>query len=196
VVRGASRPKGQRRLAAAAQDRASQGLDGRRRFDGQATVPTRFVRACPRGHIEDLDWRGFVQHKTENCNRPLWLVERGTSGDLADLTVRCDCGGSRGLHQAADRSLGALGNCRGPRPWLGRPPWEPCGLPSRLLIRTASNARFPQVMSALSLPEHATRFEQAVRSVWQLVALVENPMELSMLRRLQPPGRVSADGLR
>jgi hypothetical protein len=161
-------------------------LDGRRRFDGQPTVPTRFVRACPRGHIEDLDWRGFVQHKTENCNRPLWLVERGTSGDLADLTVRCECGGSRGLHQAADRSLGALGACRGPRPWLGWPPFEHCGLPSRLLIRTASNAHFPQVLSALSLPEQASQLEQALRSVWPLVALVQTADQMSMLRLLQP----------
>ena len=30
---------------------------------------------------------------------------------------------------------------------------EPCGDPNRLLIRTASNAYFPQTMSVISLPD-------------------------------------------
>ena len=44
-------------------------LDGRR-FEGCAVVPTRFVRACPRGHVDDLDWVGFV-HGRERCGRQL-----------------------------------------------------------------------------------------------------------------------------
>ena len=35
-------------------------LDKRGRFDGQQVVATRFVRACPKGHVDDLDWRYFV----------------------------------------------------------------------------------------------------------------------------------------
>ena len=34
-------------------------LDDERRFDSKAVVPTRFVRACPRGHVDDLDWSEF-----------------------------------------------------------------------------------------------------------------------------------------
>lgn len=30
-------------------------LDGRGRFDGDGVIATRFVRACPRGHVDDLD---------------------------------------------------------------------------------------------------------------------------------------------
>ena len=36
----------------------------------------------------------------DSCRRQLWLDERGTSGDLADLVVRCECGKSRGLYEA------------------------------------------------------------------------------------------------
>src|SRR5262249_48756118 len=35
-------------------------LDERGRFEGRPVVATRFVRACPRGHVDDLEWHGFV----------------------------------------------------------------------------------------------------------------------------------------
>ena len=65
-------------------------------------VATRFVRACPKGHVDDLDWYWFVHGTTSEClkNRQLWLDERGISGDLADLVVRCECKRSRGLYEA------------------------------------------------------------------------------------------------
>ena len=121
-------------------------------------MPTRFVRACPRGHVDDLNWRGFVH---EGRDRPAaascGCVERGTGGDLADLRVRCECGRSRGMHEAADSASRRSAPAAGARPWLGAGAHEQCGLPSRLLIRTAANAYFPQVLSALSLPEHGSQ---------------------------------------
>ena len=42
-------------------------------------------------------------------SRPLWLDERGTSGDLADLVVRCECGKSRGMYEATMIELAPLG---------------------------------------------------------------------------------------
>ena len=67
-------------------------LDDRGRFDGREVVPTRFVRACPRGHVDDLDWVEFVHGPESTCRKQLWLDEQGTSGDLAELSVRCECG--------------------------------------------------------------------------------------------------------
>ena len=128
-------------------------LDEKGRFEGRPVVPTRFVRACPRGHVDDLDWAGFVHDAGDDCRRQLWLDERGTTGDLADLVVRCECGKRRRLYEAAERDRKPLGTCRCARPWLGRGTNEECGQPSRLLIRTASNAYFPQLVSVLSLPD-------------------------------------------
>ena len=99
------------------------------------------------------DWAGFVHDAGDGCRRQLWLDERGTTGDLADLVVRCECGKRRRLYEAAERDRKPLGACRGARPWLGRGTNEECGQPSRLLIRTASNAYFPQLVSVLSLPD-------------------------------------------
>jgi hypothetical protein len=158
-------------------------LDDRGRFDGRQVVPTRFVRACPRGHVGDIDWYRFVHGPDNDCRRQLSLHEQGASGDLADLRVGCECGASRGMHEAADLALGALGRCSGDRPWLGASSRESCGRPSRLLIRTASNAYFPLVLGALSLPERGTELEADIRELWDDLQIVEAAHELALLRR-------------
>ncbi len=155
----------------------------RGRYDGKPVVPTRFVRACPRGHVDDVDWYGFV-HGDERCRRDLWLVERGTTGDLSDLVVRCDCGKQRSLFEATERSGNPLGTCTGGRPWLGDHTAEECNQPSRLLIRTASNAYFPQVVSVLSLPDRGTAVERAVADAWDLLQAVDSLESLLVFKRL------------
>ena len=40
--------------------------------------------------------------RTIQCRRQLRLDERGTSGDLAEQIVRCECGKSRRMHEATD----------------------------------------------------------------------------------------------
>lgn len=159
-------------------------LDDKGRFDGRQVVATRFVRACPKGHVDDIDWRRFAHGAEEHCQRrQLWLDERGTSGDLADLVVRCECGKSRGLYEASVIEVNPLGTCRGARPWLGRNSNEDCNLPSRLLIRTASNAYFPQVVSVLSLPDRGAAVETAVRELWDDLQIVDDATGLAFLKR-------------
>ena len=157
----------------------------RGRFDRRPVVATRFVRACPRGHVDDIDWYRFV-HGSDgaSCRRQLWLDERGTSGDLTEQIVRCECGKSRRMHEAADRALAALGTCSGARPWLGRHANESCGQPSRLLIRTATNAWFPQVVSVLSLPDRGAEVDRAVEELWANLQIVANAAEINIMKRL------------
>jgi hypothetical protein len=84
------------------------------------------------------------------------------------------------MAQAAIMKNQALGNCDGARPWLGPYTKEPCGDVSRLLIRTASNAYFPYVMSVISLPDREEKVKEAVDSVWQFLSEVQD-LELSKL---------------
>ena len=160
-------------------------LDEKGRFDGRQVVATRFVRACPNGHVDDLDWHWFVHGSGSQCqrNRQLWLDERGTSGDLADLIVRCECGKSRGMYEATMIELVPLGICRGARPWFGRNSNEDCKLPSRLLIRTSSNAYFSQVVSVLSLPDRGTAVETAVAELWEDLQIVDGPDDLTLFKK-------------
>jgi hypothetical protein len=173
-----------------AQDRSRRlvhrrALDERGRFDATDVVPTRFVRACPHGHIDDVDWQGFVHRGEHDCKGQLWLDERGTGGDLGDLTVRCQaCDARRGMQDAAEFETFALGKCRGLRPWLGLyNSREECSLPARLLIRTAANAYFPQVMSTLSLPDQATGLDKIVVQLWDELGIVETLAELQFVKK-------------
>ena len=145
-------------------------------------VATRFVRACSKGHVDDIDWYQFVHGPDDPCRRRLWLDERGTSGDLVGQIVRCECGKSRRMHEAVDFASFPLGVCRGARPWLGRHANEECREPSRLLIRTASNAWFPQVVSVLSLPDRGSEVDQAVEVLWDRLQIVKDANALAVMK--------------
>lgn len=147
----------------------------------RSVVPVRFVRACRAGHIGDIDWYAFVHEGDKECRRQLWIDERGTSGDLAEVYVRCECKDERNMAQATD--MRALGNCNGNRPWLGPFEKEKCGEPNRLLIRTASNAYFPQSMSVISLPDRDEDIKEAVDAVWDFLEEVEDIEQLKYERK-------------
>jgi hypothetical protein len=134
-----------------------QNLDargGRRRFvfdDGKKSdvTPIRFVGACEKGHLQDIDWK-WVVHRNQPCQEPMWIEEKGTSADPADMTIVCGCGKQLSLQILFQPGL--LGNCRGERPWLlDRDPTS-CDQKLKLLTRTATNTYFPQVYTVISLP--------------------------------------------
>lgn len=146
-------------------------------------VPVRFVRACRRGHVGDIDWKSFV-HGTADCFRKLWLEERGLGGDLDEMWVVCDCGKERAMSQVARPELRALGYCNGSRPWLGAGTKEPCGELNRLLIRSASNAYFARLMSVISIPDTRRPIDDTVKSLWEdFLSDVEKLQELTKVRR-------------
>ncbi|MEI9975265.1 MAG: DUF1998 domain-containing protein [Ignavibacteriota bacterium] len=164
----------------------------------RSVVPIRFVRACRSGHIGDIDWYAFVHQGKTECTqqqRQLFIDERGTSGDLTEIFIRCECGkAERSVAQAARFQDRALGNCDGSRPWLGPFTKESCGEPSRLLIRSASNAYFPQTMSVISLPDRDEAVRKAVEAAWDFLDIVETMEDLEREMR-RPKVREALDGV-
>jgi hypothetical protein len=117
-----------------------------------------------------------VHRLEDNCRRQLWLDELGTSGDLADL-VRCEWQ-QRGFYEST---------------LLEANPWHPGGRASMawqkqqrglqsaeppLLIRTASNAYFPQVVSVLSLPDRGSAVDTAVTELGRPADRLTTPLTL------------------
>jgi hypothetical protein len=153
----------------------------------KAVVPVRFVRACRCGHIGDIDWYSFVHAGPSDCaaqHRQLWIDERGTSGDLTEVWIRCECGkAERNMAQAAKLQDRALGHCDGYRPWLGPFTRESCGEPNRLLIRTASNSYFPQKLTVISLPDRDETVKQAIDAAWEFLETVEDIEQLRYERK-------------
>lgn len=163
--------------------------DGRRK----PVVPVRFVCGCRRGHIDDLDWRRFVHKSGRTCQRPLWLEERGTGADIGDTFGVCDCGEERSLYEASSPGTGALGHCEGKRLWIGQYAREACGEPYRLLVRTASNAYFPQTMSVISLPEFDAGLAAKVSAHYDRFKAADDLGALENFRRMPELDAAFAD---
>ena len=60
---------------------------------------------------------------------------------------------------------------------------EDCNQPSRLLIRTASNAYFPQIVSVLSLPDRGTAIDGVVAENWEDLSIVDDAAELAFVKK-------------
>ena len=156
-------------------------------------VPVRFVCGCKRGHIDDLNWRAFVHKSGKVCERPLWLEERGTSGDITDTFGVCDCGEERSLYEGLGSDTSALGRCDGRRPWIGQYAQEACVEPYRLLVRTASNAYFPQIMSVISLPEFDAGLAAKVSTHYERLKAADDLGMLTNFRMIPELGASFAD---
>lgn len=133
-------------------------------------VPVRFVMACVDGHLQEFPWRDFVHDTAEKRSRcashDLKLYE-GPTGDFSELVVIClGC-------QARMPLLAATGDgaqrfrCEGYEPWLNRR--VECGKPLRLLVRTASNSYFAEVVSSLDIPEPPSP-AAAVNEHWSILS--------------------------
>jgi hypothetical protein len=148
-------------------------------------VPLRFVRACEHGHLGDIDWPAFVHGGSGACGAPIYLEEKSTTGALVDVEVSCSgCGLRRSLAQAAVKGSKALGRCDGRRPWLGSYTQEACTCHSRLLIRSASNAYFSQIISVISIPDKKSPVDEVVQQLWDsgLSVVATNPANLAVVR--------------
>ena len=134
---------------------------------GVSIMPSRFVAACSRGHIEDFPYFAWVhrgQEYAEVTDHQMSLRSLGRSSALSDLVVHCSCGvGSRSLAGIfGTAALKGIASCRGRRPWFPEAENEECGEPLRTLQRGSSNVWFPVVRSALSIPPWT---EEAARVV-------------------------------
>lgn len=131
-------------------------------------VPVRFVQACVRGHISDVNWYAFVYRDWKATRKgTLWLDEGGAGGDFADIFVRCqETGVRRPLSDARLPESRALGACDGRRPWLANDFERECPEPARLLVRSASNAYFPQQVGVISIPDVDEAIRRAVEPVY------------------------------
>lgn len=163
--------------------------EGRR----QGVTPIRFVAGCSRGHLQDIDW-GYAVHAgaTERCGQPLWLEERGTSGDPRSTRIVCACGAALSLHDA--QAPGRFGECRGKRPWLRTDEPDGCGEKLRFLTRTATNGYFPQVLTVISLPAAEDELTRLVEQHLDALGWVECERDSAAARKSNPALRAALDG--
>lgn len=182
--------------------RLARALDGFEKHSGRyrhecgankrgLAVPVRFVGACKRGHLSDFPWISFAHSKTGKvCDRPDLTLTEGATGDFGRIGVKCKtCGEGETMNRAAAVQY----RCGGDRPWLGgRAADEECDETLELLVRTASNAYFAQMVSALRLEaEQESPLMSRLREpkIWASVVDVTTESDLATLVRLIRPVR-------
>ncbi|WP_084768555.1 DUF1998 domain-containing protein [Methylosinus sp. sav-2] len=125
--------------------------------------PIRFVGACARGHLQDIDWRRLAHRNGDHsCRKPMFWVERGVSSDPSDISVRCTCGASVTLADLYKPKF--LGGCTCQSPWLTprRTAEEKCDESLHLLPRSATNTYFAQTVNLISLIKSDDRVRQTI----------------------------------
>ena len=152
-------------------------------------VPIRFVQACVKGHISDIDWYAFVRETyTHDRAGQLWFDEGGAGNDFTEIYVRDERNDNRRrpLSDATVPGARILGTCQGRKPWLGPRVWDTCEEPNRLLTRSASNAYFSQTLSVIHIPDAEAALKEAVDTVFEdFLQYCESVEDVTRERRKQ-----------
>ncbi|WP_329133524.1 DUF1998 domain-containing protein [Streptomyces sp. NBC_01476] len=136
-------------------------------------TPMRFVRICPDGHLDDVDWwywahSHLAPELRSSCSesKHAWKARRlsfrvaDRASGLEALSVRCGATRLDGKPCAAERDLLDIlgpqgGRCSGCNPWQRRNENATCGQQVHIVQRTAGNVYYPVVYSALAIPQSA-----------------------------------------
>lgn len=131
----------------------------------------RFVRACPAGHLDDVDWAGIIPHTRDDC-RPSYLYWQGGGGALRHITIMCpNCGANINLGTAYSRKWPCSG--RFPEQEKIRPG---CGEDSTIIQRGAANLRIPELQSALTIPPRSTSLHRILEMTTVRAVLATRPI--------------------
>jgi len=152
-------------------------------------LPARFLMACERGHLDDFPWVHFVHRGEAGCGGALKLDESGVSGEARDVLVICaGCGKTRRMAEAfGEEGRKQLPTCRGRRPHLRDFADEGCPETPHTILLGASNAWFPMMMSALSIPTATGKLGQLVEESW---AVLEKATSLDVLKGFRAIGQL------
>lgn len=140
---------------------------------GSRTQQVPVLLACPRGHLDEIDWAAIAHPQGPCSAEPPVTYSVGTTPKAPE--IRCVACGSRARLDPY-KSL----PCTGTRPWLGLPP-EPCAESMQILERTSTQTYFPDVRSALHIPAAGNLRDTVLR--W-----LEDDLTAVALRRANDTG--------
>lgn len=149
----------------------------------------RFVRACPRGHLDDVDWKGIIHRGKKACDGVVFdWIERGST--LRDITIRCrKCGAQATLQDIYNGTWICSG--RFPESEIQ----ELCDERARVILRNASNLRIPVIETALTIPPRTTPLHRILENPRILPILAAEPSwtKSKLLSRLKTAAKLIPD---
>lgn len=142
----------------------------------------RFVRACPAGHMDDVDWYGIVHSFKKDCNRNIFSW-RSDGGSLRNVVIVCECGAQATLSDVYNRTL----HCTGRFTEKGTT-YTSCSEKAQVTLRGSSSLRIPEIITTITLPRFASKLHRifddiqmrtvlAMKDDWtksELIKILEN----------------------
>ena len=125
-------------------------------FTNQRKQAIRFVRACPAGHLDDVDWRGMIDH-TASCSSRIYRWNN-EGGSLDNLKIVCSsCNHKTTLQDVYNKN----------KKCTGRFPEKPkhyvdCSEESRITLRGSSMLRIPKLLPLVAIPGPVSKCHKAL----------------------------------
>jgi hypothetical protein len=146
----------------------------------------RFVRACPEGHLDDVDWYGIIHSFRETCNSTVYTWNSG-GGSLRDVEISCTCGARKTLQDIYRETK----HCTGRFPEQSSQ-FSSCLKEAKVTLRGSSSLRIPEVIATITIPQFASRLHRildgyqmrtvlATRQTWTKGDLVDALKNMSSL---------------
>jgi hypothetical protein len=146
---------------------------------GTTLVPSRFVVACSKGHIDDFPYFEWVHQgkNTQSGDHVPSIEASGISASLSDIIISCTCGAARSMEGGFSKwALRYVRQCKGSRPWLGD--YESCDEIPRTMQRGASNTYFSIVRSSISIPPWSEGALKLINKYWQTLRHIRDQSAL------------------
>ncbi|MBI3638721.1 MAG: DUF1998 domain-containing protein [Thaumarchaeota archaeon] len=139
----------------------------------------RFVKACPDGHMDDVDWYGIVHSFKKDCNRTIYNW-RSEGGSLRNLIISCECGDSASMSDVYNRTS----HCTGRFPEKGTS-YTSCQKKAEVTLRGSSSLRIPEIISTITLPRFASRLHRIFDDIQMrtIIAMKEEDWTKSELQK-------------
>jgi hypothetical protein len=149
-------------------------------------IPSRFVVACHKGHIDDFPFVEWAHTGKEICSKPqLKYTERGNSAALSGIWITCtNCDNGKSMGGSFSKEIMEnISRCKGSMPW--EMIWsDECGAKLTTLQRGGTNVHFPTLKSSILIPPHSTenlKTRIANTLLWAAFESQDNPELLNSL---------------
>ena len=160
---------------------------------GQEAI--RFIKACPNGHMDEVDWYFIAHGRQAACQHSSWFKWYGGGGSLSEVIIECPVCGSR------KHTLGQV--YQWDWPCSGRFPekeagWQryisQCDAPAKIIQRQASNLRIPELLTLFSIPPRHTKLHNLLqkRPIYENI-VGSRPSSMQELKRIL--GNLASAGL-
>lgn len=123
----------------------------------------RFVSACARGHLDDVDWV-YLVHRGRNCPNRQYFLWHGVGGALSQIELECPtCNAIENLGQAYGREWRCSGRLP-ERETINANRVGGCPEAARIVQRQASNLRLPELRTLFTIPPRSTDLHRLLQA--------------------------------